>query len=176
MEALLPAIPVRNITARILSKNWKRGRGGERCSDLKTRERSMHRKGLREKRARYYNRWLSSARVRARESGTYSSPSFFLHSACRLADFRDNYHEGTRREMRTSGKEAGVQNEFVYAQYKGTRRRRRRRRDIDRAGAVIGKTCLSILQSIIERHCHVNGNRIEIAMEMAVCRRDSYES
>lgn len=44
-----------------------------------------------------------------------------------------------------------------------------RRRDIDRAGAVIGKTCLSILQSIIERHCHVNGNRIEIAMEMALC-------
>lgn len=32
---------------------------------------------------------------------------------------------------------------------------------------VIGETCLSILQSIIERHCHVNGNRIEIGMEMA---------
>jgi len=59
---------------------------------------------------------------------------------------------------------------------KSVRRRRRRRhrcrrRDIDRAGAVIGKTCLSILQSIIERHCHVNGNRIEIAMEMAAPRR-----
>lgn len=46
-------------------------------------------------------------------------------------------------------------------------------RDIDRGGyAVIGGTCLPILQSIIERHCHVNGNRIEIGMEMATnsCR------
>lgn len=80
----------------------------------------------------------------------FSRPGF------RFADPCDNYQRaaggGRTKRIRMRGK--GVC-------------RRRRRRDIDRAGAVIGKTCLSILQSIIERHCHVNGNRIEIAMEMA---------
>lgn len=79
---------------------------------------------------------------------------------------------GWRRERE---REAGVQNEFVrmVRAYAGAGCRRR---DIDRAGAVIGKTCLSILQSIIERHCHVNGNRIEIAMEMAARRRSLVRS
>lgn len=83
-----------------------------------------------------------------------NNPSI-TRSLCRLeCAARDNYE--TRRAKRTD------------VETQPDRIGRNGGRDIDRDGyAVIGGTCLSILQSIIERHCHVNGNRIEIGMEMA---------
>lgn len=103
---------------------------------------------------------------RGRRSLPLGAAFFFPIPAIRAIIIR-----GTRKCATKGGRrERGTGRKWIRMRGKGVRRRRHRRRDIDRAGAVIGKTCLSILQSIIERHCHVNGNRIEIAMEMAAPR------